>query len=74
QSAPARAKIRIEFRERNDGMIPHEWQVDFGEALHLGADCSLITGKTMPFVMPLFLDSNKMIIIISPLNTLEEDQ
>ncbi|KAJ6597419.1 hypothetical protein B0H10DRAFT_1827172 [Mycena sp. CBHHK59/15] len=78
QSAPTRAKIRTEFRERNDGMVAHEWQVDMGEALHLGLDCSLIAGtgagKTMPFVMPLFVESDKMMIIISPLNALEEDQ
>ncbi|KAJ7666122.1 P-loop containing nucleoside triphosphate hydrolase protein [Mycena polygramma] len=78
QSAPTRAKIRTEFRERNDGMTAHEWQVDMAEALHLGLDCSLIAGtgagKTMPFVMPLFVESDKIIIIISPLNALEEDQ
>ncbi|KAF7358170.1 p-loop containing nucleoside triphosphate hydrolase protein [Mycena venus] len=49
-----------------------------GEALHLGLDCSLIVGtgagKTMPFVMPLFEDSDKIIIITSPLNALEVDQ
>lgn len=28
----------------------------------------------MPFVMPLFLESEKIIIIISPLNALEVDQ
>ncbi|KAJ6573713.1 hypothetical protein B0H10DRAFT_2104358 [Mycena sp. CBHHK59/15] len=78
QSAPTRAKIRTEFSQRNDGMVAHEWQVDMGEALALGLDCRLIAGtgagKTMPFVMPLFVDSGKMIIIISPLNALEEDQ
>ncbi|KAF7334751.1 P-loop containing nucleoside triphosphate hydrolase protein [Mycena sanguinolenta] len=78
QSAPTRARIRNEFMARNNGMIAHEWQVDIGEALHLGLDCSLIAGtgagKTMPFVMPLFEESDKVIIIISPLNALEADQ
>ncbi|KAJ6625546.1 P-loop containing nucleoside triphosphate hydrolase protein [Mycena sp. CBHHK59/15] len=78
QSAPARAKIRLEFTQRNGGMVAHDWQVDMGEALVLGLDCSLIAGtgagKTMPFVMPLFLESKKIIIIISPLNALEVDQ
>ncbi|KAJ7168072.1 P-loop containing nucleoside triphosphate hydrolase protein [Mycena crocata] len=77
-SAPARAKIRTEFAQRNGGMEAHDWQVDMGEALALGLDCSLIAGtgagKTMPFVMPLFLESEKIIIIISPLNALEVDQ
>ncbi|KAJ7229702.1 P-loop containing nucleoside triphosphate hydrolase protein [Mycena rebaudengoi] len=58
-------------------MIAHDWQIDIGEALHLGVDCSLIAGtgagKAMPFVMPLFLDSEKIIVIISPLNALEVD-
>ncbi|KAJ6600054.1 P-loop containing nucleoside triphosphate hydrolase protein, partial [Mycena sp. CBHHK59/15] len=78
QSAPVRAKIRLEFTQRNGGMVAHDWQVDMGEALVLGLDCSLIAGtgagKTMPFVMPLFLESEKIIIIISPLNALEVDQ
>ncbi|KAJ7235802.1 P-loop containing nucleoside triphosphate hydrolase protein [Mycena rebaudengoi] len=77
QSAPTRAKLRNEFSAKNDGMIAHDWQIDIGEALHLGVDCSLIAGtgagKTMPFVMPLFLDSEKIIVIISPLNALEVD-
>ncbi|KAJ7729256.1 P-loop containing nucleoside triphosphate hydrolase protein [Mycena maculata] len=78
QSAPTRAKIRTDFRERNKGMDAHKWQVDFGKALHLGLDCTMIAGtgmgKTMPFVMPLFVELDKMIIIISPLNALEVDQ
>jgi ATP-dependent helicase YprA (DUF1998 family) len=78
QSAPTRAKLRNEFLERNNGMVAHEWQIDMGEALLLGLDCSLIAGtgagKTMPFVMPLFVESDKIIIIISPLNALEVDQ
>ncbi|KAJ7034223.1 P-loop containing nucleoside triphosphate hydrolase protein [Mycena alexandri] len=78
QSAPTRAKIRNDFREKNNGLTAHDWQVDIGEALHLGLDCTLIAstgaGKTLPFVMPLFVESEKMIIIISPLNALEEDQ
>jgi ATP-dependent helicase YprA (DUF1998 family) len=78
QTAPTRAKLRTEFIQRNDGMIPHDWQIDMAEALLLGLDCSLIAGtgagKTMPFVMPLFVESDKMIIIISPLNALEVDQ
>ncbi|KIK78633.1 hypothetical protein PAXRUDRAFT_163441, partial [Paxillus rubicundulus Ve08.2h10] len=48
------------------------------EALMLGLDCSAIantgTGKAMPFVMPLFIQHNKHVLIISPLNVLEEGQ
>ncbi|KAJ6494352.1 hypothetical protein C8R45DRAFT_824550 [Mycena sanguinolenta] len=78
QSTPTRARIRNEFTVQNNGMIAHEWQVDMAEALHLGLDCSLIAGtsagKTMPFMMLLFEESDKIIVIISPLNTLEVDQ
>ncbi|KAJ7882049.1 hypothetical protein B0H14DRAFT_3758269 [Mycena olivaceomarginata] len=67
-----------EFIQRNNGMVPHDWQIDMAEALLLGLDCSLIAGtgagKTMPFIMPLFVESEKIIIIISPLNALEVDQ
>jgi hypothetical protein len=54
-------------------MVAYDWQVDVSEALLLGPDCSVIArtgagsgaaaGKTMPFVMPLFVESNKFIII-----------
>ncbi|KAK7018291.1 P-loop containing nucleoside triphosphate hydrolase protein, partial [Favolaschia claudopus] len=77
-AAPTRARIRNEFTARNNGMLAHEWQVNIAEALHLGLDCSLIAGtgagKTMPFVMPLFADPDKVVIVISPLNALEVDQ
>jgi hypothetical protein len=76
-SASVRAKIRNEFTAWNPGLVPHEWQVNIGEALELGIDCSLLAGtgagKRMPFIMPLFTQPDK-IVIISLLNTLEEDQ
>ncbi|KAK7031813.1 P-loop containing nucleoside triphosphate hydrolase protein [Favolaschia claudopus] len=78
QSAPTRARIRNEFTTRTQGLIAHEWQVNVAEALHLGLDCSLIAGtgagKTMPFVMPLFENSDQIVVVISPLNVLEIDQ
>ena len=77
QSAATRAKLRTEFSQQNPGMVAYDWQIDMLEALLLGLDCSVIAGtgagKTMPFVMPLFVESNKIMIIISPLNALEED-
>ncbi|KAJ6479075.1 P-loop containing nucleoside triphosphate hydrolase protein [Mycena sanguinolenta] len=77
-SAAFRAKIRNDFATRNPGKVAHPWQIDIGEALGLGLDCSLLagtgSGKTMPFVMPLFSHPDKIVIIISPLNALEEDQ
>ena len=73
-----RRKLVAEFRVRNDNKEPYEWQIDVSEALILGLDCTVIAstgaGKTMPFAMPLFIETEKMMIVISPLNALEEDQ
>jgi len=78
QSATTHMTLHAEFCHRNPGKVPYPWQVDVREALHLGLDCSVIAGtgagKTMPFIMPLFLDPKKIVIVISPLNALEEDQ
>ena len=77
-SESTREAISTVFYERTNGLKPYEWQLDVAEALILGLDCLLIAGtgagKSMPFVMPLFILPDKMVIIISPLNTLEEDQ
>ena len=71
-------QLHTEFSKQNEGMVAYEWQIDVLEALLLGLDCSVIAGtgagKTMPFVMPLFIESEKIMIVISPLNALEEDQ
>ena len=73
-----RGKITREFEERMNGLKPYDWQLDVAEALILGLDCVVIAGtgagKSMPFVMPLFALPDKMVIILSPLNALEEDQ
>jgi ATP-dependent helicase YprA (DUF1998 family) len=57
--------------------IGYSWQLDVGEALHLGLNCFVIAGtgegKTLPFVMPLLHDKMDC-KVISPLNALEEDQ
>ena len=71
---PSKAMGRIQSSENE----PYCWQVDITEAITLGLDCILIagTGKTMPFGMPLLLDTSrkKMVIVISPLNELELEQ
>lgn len=73
-----REKICKEFRDRFNSHEPYDWQLNVAEALHLGLDCSVVAGtgagKTMPFVMPLFAEPTKHVLIISPLNALEEDQ
>ncbi|KAF8214786.1 hypothetical protein K438DRAFT_1562614 [Mycena galopus ATCC 62051] len=78
KSAPTCAQLRNEFSKRNNGMQAHEWPVDVAEAIILGLDVTLIagtgTGKTMPFVVPLFVETEKIVLIVSPLNALEADQ
>lgn len=73
-----RETISAVFGQKMNGLKPYDWQVDVAEALVLGLDCLVIAGtgagKSMPFVMPLFALPDKMVIIISPLNALEEDQ
>ncbi|KAI0756507.1 P-loop containing nucleoside triphosphate hydrolase protein, partial [Daedaleopsis nitida] len=79
-STTTRSEILRMFSGAFHGKLPYSWQVDVTEALLLGLDTVVVAGtgagKTMPFVMPLLLRSykNKMVIIISPLNELEEDQ
>jgi hypothetical protein len=52
--------------------------VDAAEAMLVGLDSVVIAGtaagKTMPFMMPLLLDSKNKAIIISPLKILQADQ
>ena len=76
-SEATRTKILDEFKSRT-GMLAYEWQIDVAEALLLGLDCSVIAGtgagKTTPFILPLLVEMKKIVVIISPLNALEEDQ
>lgn len=77
-SQAARNKITSELAKRGLGFAPYRWQLDVAEALLLGLDCSVVAGtgagKTLPFVLPLLVEDRKIILIISPLNALEEDQ
>jgi hypothetical protein len=72
--------IRDEVKKRCNGISPYWYQEDVAEAFYLGLDVSYLAGtgfgKTLPFVMPLFLDKSERstVIIISPLNALERDQ
>ncbi|KIK78209.1 hypothetical protein PAXRUDRAFT_164620 [Paxillus rubicundulus Ve08.2h10] len=64
--------------EARTGRKPYPWQLDCAEALILGIDCIILAGtgfgKTLPFTIPSLLHPNKITIVISPLNALEEDQ
>ena len=75
-SQETRQRLSKEVEKRFNGRSPYDWQLDVGEALHLGLDTVLIArtgaGKTMPFVMPVLLGGKA--IVISPLNALQDDQ
>ena len=62
-----------------NGMQPRFYQIDCAEAFLLGINTGLIcptgSGKTEAFILPLFADPQRKskIIIISPLNALQDD-
>ncbi|KAJ7114413.1 hypothetical protein C8R44DRAFT_536324, partial [Mycena epipterygia] len=62
------------------GFYAYGWQLDVTEALLLKIDCLVIagtgSGKTIPFMLPLMLPENakKMVLIISPLVSLQSEQ
>ncbi|KAG6369424.1 hypothetical protein JVT61DRAFT_14909 [Boletus reticuloceps] len=64
--------------EKCHNRIPYAWQLDSAEAFFLGLDCTVIagtgSGKSLPFVMPSMICPEKILIVISPLNSLEADQ
>lgn len=79
-SEDTRERIRTVVQDTLGGQEPYDWQVDVCEAIMLRLDCIIIAGtgagKTLPFVMPLLMDETKekMVVIISPLIALQEDQ
>lgn len=79
-SVKTREDLVTTFKAAFNGLEPHCWQLNVAEAILLDLDCIVIagtgSGKTMPFAMPLLVDrtKKKMVIVISPLNDLEEDQ
>jgi ATP-dependent helicase YprA (DUF1998 family) len=79
-SVRTREDLVTTFKAAFNGLEPHSWQLNVAEAILLDLDCVVIagtgSGKTLPFAMPLLVDrtEKKMVIVISPLNDLEEDQ
>jgi ATP-dependent helicase YprA (DUF1998 family) len=77
-SVKTRADLHKLFSERESRFSPHDWQLDVAEALLLGIDSVVIagtgSGKTIPFMLPLLLNPEKMVLIISPLKVLQRDQ
>ncbi|KAI0258237.1 hypothetical protein BC834DRAFT_963542 [Gloeopeniophorella convolvens] len=79
KSADARKIMVDECTRRSCGrVVPKEWQLDVAECIILGVDCEVIAptgaGKTIPFILPVFYQPKKEIVIISPLIALQKDQ
>lgn len=76
-SAETRTTLQTLFKARC-GLEPYNWQLDVTEAMLLGLDSVVIagtgSGKTIPFMLPLLLHARKMILILSPLKVLQQDQ
>lgn len=76
----ATRQIMIEESKKRTGLVPYPEQLDLAECMLLGLDTTSIAGtgwgKTLPFVLPLFAPQSRgrIIIIVSPLNSLEADQ
>ncbi|KLO06377.1 P-loop containing nucleoside triphosphate hydrolase protein [Schizopora paradoxa] len=78
-SQNTRSKFTGYVREKMNGREPFDWQLDVGEALHLGLDTMLIArtgaGKTLPFIAPAILGGGEgKILVISLLIALQNDQ
>jgi len=75
-SAMTKEQIEAQFKLACNSKTPYNWQVDVTEALILGLVAGTGSGKTMPFGMLALSDSSwkKMVLVISPLNTLEHEQ
>jgi len=73
-SSTVRAEL-IQAMQEHCGKAPYPWQLNAAEGLILGIDSVVIAGtgagKTMPFMMLLFWNKDKCIIIISPLKALQ---
>jgi ATP-dependent helicase YprA (DUF1998 family) len=78
-SEMTRKTLGDRFSRVCDGKTLYDWQMNVTEVLLLGIPCLVIAGtgagKTLPFVTPLLMDdTKKMVLILSPLNELEEEQ
>ncbi|KZV61279.1 P-loop containing nucleoside triphosphate hydrolase protein [Peniophora sp. CONT] len=67
-SVAARKTMTEVCKARSQGRVtPHAWQLDVAECLILGIDTELIAatgaGKTLPFVLPLFYNPKRTIVI-----------
>ncbi|KAG8699035.1 hypothetical protein FRC08_005541 [Ceratobasidium sp. 394] len=75
------ADLRRRLKEethRSTGRTPFDWQLEMAVALCKGQDVLCLSptgsGKTLPFVMPCFVDPRTLVWIVSPLNYIEQQQ
>ena len=68
----------IKQTKARTGLTPRDFQLDTAVALWRNRDVVLVagtgSGKTLPFVMPCFLSKHVVVVIVSPLNALQDDQ
>lgn len=59
------------------GVIPREFQIKVALALHEGYDCQCVAatgaGKTLAYILPVLLNTNGVLIVISPLKSIMSD-
>ena len=69
-----RLEMRTRFSDKSH-FRPYDWQLDVAEALLVGLDSIVIagtgSGKTIPFMLPLLVHPEKMVLILSPLKVLQ---
>jgi ATP-dependent helicase YprA (DUF1998 family) len=71
-------KLLNEQTKERTGLTPRQFQLDAAIALVRNQDLIVKagtgSGKTLSFVMPCFVSRKTTVIIVSPLNALQEDQ
>lgn len=74
---PVIDKLREDTRNRT-GKDPTWWQLQAAQTVIQRRDCVVSagtgSGKTLPFVMPLFYDDGLVAVILSPLTALANEQ
>ncbi|RDX41374.1 P-loop containing nucleoside triphosphate hydrolase protein [Lentinus brumalis] len=76
----ATRQTMIDECQKRASVTPYPEQLDLAECMLLGLDVTSIAGtgwgKTLTFVLPLFVPESKgkIVVIVSPLNALEADQ
>ncbi|CUA67949.1 ATP-dependent DNA helicase Q5 [Rhizoctonia solani] len=74
----ALSELLVKETRSRTGITPYPWQVRVAVAMIRQRDVLCLAGtgfgKTLPFIMPLFLSVKTIVWIVSPLNYIEEQQ